>query len=41
MFYHQIVFHNSDFNNDVIIMETNSHDKHPANIYTKENIDKR
>ena len=30
-----------DFNNNLTIMETNSHDKDPTNSYTKENTDKR
>ena len=30
-------FSTLDFNNDVMIIEINSHDKDPANSYTKEN----
>ena len=33
-------FNFSTFNNDVMIMETNCHDKDPANSSTKENTDK-
>lgn len=34
-------FSNLEFNNDTVIMETKSHDKDPANSYTRENIDKQ
>ena len=39
-FYHQVVFQIWSFNNDMMIMETNSHEKDQVNSYNTDNTDK-